>query len=94
MAIVIKNFSSTDKIEKCHILFVPTNLSNKIDEIASSLSGNPVLIVTDKPGMAQKGAAINFVEKDGKIKFELNQQATSDKGLKVSGSLSSLAILV
>jgi hypothetical protein len=51
-------------------------------------------VVTDKPGMSGKGAAINFVELDGKIKFEINQQVTEAHGLKVSSSLTNLAIIV
>jgi hypothetical protein len=44
--------------------------------------------------MAGKGAAINFVEVDGKIKFELNEENAESRGLKIAGSLASLAILV
>ena len=66
----------------------------KIDQIISQTNSKPVLIVTDKPGLAKKGAAINFVELDGKIKFELNQQNAESRGLKVAGALTSLAIVV
>jgi hypothetical protein len=94
MKLEIRTYQNSTDIDKCHILFVSDNHCNKLDEISSSISDEPILIVTDKPGMAQKGAAINFVEKDGKIKFELNQQKTTSKGLKVSSSLTSLAILI
>ena len=94
MSIEIKNFSSIEEIQNCHILYVSTSESDKMEHVVSSTQNQSILIVTDNPGLAQKGAAINFVEVDGKIKFELNQQNADVRGLKVAGSLASLAILV
>ena len=94
MSIEIKNFSSIEEIQNCHILYVSTSESDKMEHVVSSTQNQSILIVTDNPGLAQKGAAINFVEVDGKIKFELNQQNAEVRGLKVAGSLASLAILV
>lgn len=92
--IVIKEFSSTAEIKDCHILFVAESESGKMSQILSQTEGQSILIVSDKPGLAKKGAVINFVESEGKIKFELNQQYADLRGLKISGSLVSLAILV
>jgi len=94
MSIEVKKFNSTSGIDECHIIYVSSSSSNKIDEIIASTHEQPVLIVTDKPGLANKGAAINFVDQGGKIKFELNQHNAEARGLKVAGSLVSLAIIV
>jgi len=94
MSIEVKKFNSTSGIDECHIIYVSSSSSNKIDEIIASTQEQPVLIVTDKPGLANKGAAINFVDQGGKIKFELNQHNAEARGLKVAGSLVSLAIIV
>ncbi|NJN26400.1 MAG: YfiR family protein [Cyclobacteriaceae bacterium] len=94
MSIEIKHFAAISQISGCHILYVSQEESAKIDEIQARTKGQAILLVTDKPGLAKRGAAINFVEVDGKIKFELNQQNVENRGLKVASSLSSLAILV
>lgn len=94
MPIEIKQFSSAADISDCHILYVSASASNSLGQVISKCSGKSVLIVTDNPGFAQKGAIINFVDIDGKIKFELNKQNAEFRGLKVAGSLASLAILV
>ncbi len=94
MQIEVRKISSTAEIGDCNILYVANSESDKMDQITSVTINQSVLIVTDKPGLAQKGAMINFVEIDGKIKFELNQQNAESHGLKVAGSLASLAILV
>ena len=92
--IIVKQFSSAEEVKDCHILYVSKSASSKLSEVISRTSDQPVLIVTDTPGMAKKGSVINFIEDDGKIKFELNQSYAESRGLKVSGSLTSLAILV
>jgi hypothetical protein len=92
--IVVKQFNDASEISDCHILFISERESSKLDEITSLTPNESILIVTDKPGLAKKGSIINFIEKDGKIKFELNQADAEARGLKVSGSLVSLAILV
>ena len=93
-SIVVKQFKSPEEIQDCQILYVAQGESSKINEIASSTANRSVLIVTDKPGLAKKGGVINFIEQEGKIKFELNQQDAESRGLKVSSSLISLAVIV
>lgn len=90
----VTKIKSLDDMVSCNLLFVTEKFCENIEEVHNSLNGTPTLIVTDKSGMAEQGAAINFVEKDGKIRFELNQAGTEGLGLKISTSLTSLAIIV
>ena len=94
MSIEVKQFNSAAEISDCHILYVASSERGNIDKIISKTKSQQVLIVTGNPGLAKKGAAIHFVEVEGKIKFELNQKNAEARGLKVAGSLASLAILV
>lgn len=90
----VMKYNSIADIGECNILFVSENMISKIEEIDGGTSGKPILIVTDSPGMANKGSVINFIEKDGKIKFELNEAKAATRNLIVSGSLTTLAILI
>lgn len=92
--IVVKEFKSASEISGCHILFIAEGMSSKMNQVVTQTSGESILIVSDKPGLAKKGAVINFIEHEGEIKFELNKQFAESRGLKISGSLVSLAILV
>jgi hypothetical protein len=94
MSIEVRQFSSADQVGDCHILYVSASESAKLNQVLSNTKSKPVLVVTDNPGLAKKGAAINFVEVEGKIKFELSQKNAEASGLKVAGALASLAILV
>ncbi len=93
-AIEVKYYGSVNEIDDCNILFVSENVIGELSKITTQVASKPVLIITDMPGMATQGAIINFVETDGKMKFELNATKASSQGLIVSGSLASVAILI
>lgn len=94
VAIEVKSYGSVNEIDDCNILFVSKNVIEKLSQIVTQVASKPVLIITDMPGMATQGSMINFVETEGKMKFELNATKASSKGLIVSGSLASVAILI
>jgi hypothetical protein len=87
----IKSFS---EIRKCNILFVPANQSTQIADVVSKVANQSILIVTEEPGLGAKGSSINFIVKDGKLAFELNQSAISKQNLKIANELTRLAILI
>ena len=90
----VKKYNSVDEVGECNILFVSSDAVDNLGQIDSKTSSEPILIVTDTPGMAKQGSVINFIEKNGKIKFELNQQKANSRNLVISSSLTSLAILI
>lgn len=56
-----------------------------------SLHGSPVLTVSDSGG---KGAIINFVVKDNRVRFEIDEAAAAQNKLVLSAKLLSLALNV
>ena len=53
-----------------------------------------ILVVTEENGLGAKGSNINFIMREGKLAFELNQATLNKQNLKVSNELSRLAILI
>jgi len=90
--IVVVKFKSPDAITDCHMLFVPSHVN--FEKVYAKTEGKPILVITEKPGLAQKGSNINFVVRENKWRFELNENATRNSGLKVSSQLTKLAISV
>lgn len=90
----VVKYGAVGEIGTCNILFVSDDIIASLPDIVNKTATNPILIITDTPGMATQGAVINFVEKDGKIKFELNEVNAAKRNLVVSGSLTSLAIII
>jgi hypothetical protein len=93
-AIKVTKINNVSEIRKCNILFIPSAKSPQIAEVLAKITTQSILVVTEEQGLGAKGSNVNFVTKDGKLAFELNQGATTKQGLKVSNELSRLAILI
>ena len=91
---IIKKFNSAADVTECHVLYIDKSKSGEFDIVNDKLKGKGTLIITDKSGLGEQGSAINFKLVDNKLKFELNQKAIEASNLKVSGALSSMAILI
>lgn len=91
--ITIKKFLTPEEISNCQILFVSDEISSTVSAFSSSLQNKNTLIITERPGLINKGSGINFVINDGKQKFELSRVALNKTGLKVNNQLIDMAIL-
>jgi len=91
---VIKKLASAADASGCAVVYLGKNKSNQFDQIKGSITGKPVLTITNGNGLGQKGSCINFKVIDGKLKFEMNQGTFGSANLKVSSQLSSMAILI
>jgi hypothetical protein len=91
--IKIEQYKSLDEIGKCHILFISYGKSRDIEEIINKIGTAPTLIIGEKRGLVEDGAAINFVIVANKLKFELSVANASRNQLKVSNSLQQMAII-
>lgn len=92
--IKVTKINSPSEIRKCNILYIPAVQSPQISEVLEKVATRSILIVTEEPGLGAKGSNVNFITKEGKLAFELNQNAASKQGLKISNELSRLAILI
>ena len=88
----ITKIASMAEFKKGHILYVPAELTSKFPEVAAKIGDGPTLLVTDQAPAANKGC-INFVIKDGKQAFEMNQALMGKHKLRASAELTRLAII-
>lgn len=93
-SIKVTRIDDISAIGHCHILVVPAAQSARLEELLVQLEGQPVLVVTEEPGLGTMGSDINFVDRDGRLAFELNQSTINNRKLKVSTELTRLAILI
>ena len=92
--IIVKKINSIASISKLNILYIPASKSPQISEIFAKARNKPILIITDKPGLAKKGSCINFIRIKGDLKFEINKLNIRKKVLKIDNSLLRLGILI
>lgn len=60
-------------------------------EWIAAIKGQPVLVVTDLSQGLERGAALGFVEIEGRLRFEASVPAAEAAGLRLSSRLLSLA---
>jgi len=92
--IVIKNFSCNQTSYNCQILIISENESRCFKNITTITSAKPVLIITEKEGLAIKGSCINFLIDDGRLKLEFNKNNIEQRNLKIASELLSMGIIV
>lgn len=92
--IEVRYFACTDKIDECDLIYISEDCTVEIDKIVRKTRNEPILIVSGKDGYGSSGSVINFLDVQGKIKFELNQEQARQRGLKVSDDLKKIAILI
>jgi hypothetical protein len=91
--VIIKEFKSPNDITDCQVLFISQyiNLPKYASTIVDKVGGKNTLIVTERNGSTKYGAMINFVLKDGQLKFEIHKANASKFGLQISSKLSEMA---
>lgn len=92
--IVIKKIKSSATAFGCHILFISDDESNNMKKIVSRTAGNPVLLVSESDGLAQKGGCINFVMVSDHLKLEINKNNIEQRNLSIASELLQLGKVV
>lgn len=90
--ITIVEFSSTDQISKCHVLFITKLNSGLINLAVAKTVSYPTLIIGESEGLATQGAGINFIVQQDIVSFQLNEVSIKKRGLQVDSKLKSLAL--
>lgn len=74
-----------------HILVIGRGASKRAGEWIAAAKGHPVLVITDVAQGLERGAALNFTESDGRLRFEASVPAAEAAGLRLSSRLLPLA---
>ena len=91
--IVVKKVTTAADVAGCSVLFIPNADIGQAATLKPAAKSNNVLLVSEGDGNIAKGSIFNFIEKDGKVRFEYSEADAQAHGLKVSGDLVKLAIV-
>jgi hypothetical protein len=78
----------------CNILFIAQSELDHLQGVLDAVRGMPVLTVGDTEGLTREGVMIGFYIEQGKVRFEINQRAAEQAGLKPSAKLLQLGRIV
>ena len=92
--IEIKEFDRAENIQDCQILFIPAYKSKNLPVVLNKFPNDPTLIVSNKMDFARQGGGINFILKDGKLKYEINCKSIEKRGMRVSSNVKGMGIVL
>ncbi|RJP23187.1 MAG: YfiR family protein [Candidatus Omnitrophota bacterium] len=82
--IEVKRVNRIEDLEYCHILFIDASEKTRLPKIFEKIRSWHVLTISEFEGFAQQGGIINFFFYGKTIRFEINLDALSRVGLKIS----------
>ena len=92
--LAIERLKAGEDATACHVLFISRSEEDNLDQILRGIQELSILTVGEMAGFASRGGVINFVKKEGRIRFEISMDAQRRGGLTISSKLLNLAILV
>jgi len=93
-SIEVKNIRTIGDIGNCNILYVSDSKSDALPQVLLQAKENNILVITENKDACKSGSCINFVSSGGKITYEISKKNIETNGLKVSGDLIQLGVLV
>jgi hypothetical protein len=91
-AIKVTPIGAVTDADCCEILLIERSESRHAKEIAHTLAGKPVLTVSDDENGSKDGIMISFQLVEESVRFQINQDAATHAGLKISSQLLKVAI--
>jgi hypothetical protein len=89
--LLVNQVADLQTAKACHILFIASSEKAQLKQVLESLRGTRALTVSDTKGFVEQGGMINFVLENERVRFEVNQKAAEQAGLKVSSKLLNVA---
>jgi hypothetical protein len=90
-AVVVKRLVRLAPGEDLHILYVGDDAWAGARKHLTAIGSRPVLIVTEAPGALERGAMLNFMIIEERVRFEVAPATAEQHGLKVSSRLLTVA---
>lgn len=91
---VVKRYDASAASIRCHILFISDDEYGSLKKIVANTAGEPVLLVTETEGAARKGACINFVLVDDRLRLEINKTNIEKRDLNIATELLQLGTVI
>jgi YfiR/HmsC-like len=90
-AVVAKRVSKPQDAVSCRILYISSSEESRLKEVLAALDKAEVLTVSDMPDFLRRGGMIQFVLKEGRVRFEINLTSAEAARLMLSADLLKVA---
>jgi hypothetical protein len=90
----VRRIAAGDAWTGVNVLFIGGEGAPKFLQAAKTVADRPVLTITSVDRGIEHGSVINFVQVDGRVRFEVNVAAAEKSGLRLSSRLLTVATRV
>lgn len=82
---------SLEETKGCHVIFVSKSEKSKLSKLQQITDGQPVVTVSDIEGFSSFGGTFEFITRDGRLSFIVNNGQAKNSRLQINASLLNLA---
>ena len=87
----IRKVSSPEQLADCQELFIPDTEEARVSAVLRWVDKQAILTVSDSENFAREGGAIALIRNDGRLQFDVNNDAIGRANLKASSQMLRLA---
>lgn len=92
--IEVRSARAASELAGCQIVFIARSAAADLPVALEQFRAQSTLLVGETTGFAQSGGVVNFVVANDVVRLEINPQRANRAGLRLSGALASVALLV
>lgn len=93
-AMRVRRLAAPEDSAGCDMLFLPNEQADRLAAALNGAKGSHLITVGETPGLAERGATINFYLEQDRVRFEVNVDAAARTGVPISSQLLRLARIV
>jgi hypothetical protein len=92
--IKVLSSDSFQNLPECHLLFISKSEDSHLSSLLSRIGTKPVVMVSDIPGFVDAGGSIEFIIKEDRLSFIINNSDLKMRGMQACASMLDLAASV
>jgi hypothetical protein len=92
--LLVRRLSNPQESRACQVVFLAADDKNRAKQFFAALPAEGILTVGEADDFAERGGVIGFVKEANRVRFEINLEAASRAGLRISSRLLQLARVV
>lgn len=91
---LVRRYTRVSDIATCHLLFVCSSESRRVDQVLRHIRGTPILTVAEFPEFLEAGGMVRLAMEQSHLELYINPRAMTAASLEVSSKLLEVAHVV
>jgi hypothetical protein len=93
-AFALRRLGPSELPVSCHVAYLAATGAQPVAETLRAVAGAPVLTVTNEAVSPRAKGIVNFVLREGRVRFEIDNRAAAEAGIAISSKLLGIAVAV